>query len=515
MSPDWLAPLVDVLERDPHAGMATPKIVLLNDPALVNTYGNDVHFTGFGYLRAWQEPASGLTHTQEVAAISGAAFIMRAETFRELGGFDELFFPAYAEDADLSWRARIAGYRLYAVPQSVIRHDYRLHFSPAKFEFLERNRLQMLFKNYRWPTLVVLTPALMLAEVVGWGFAAVSGRRYWSAKLRGYGWIIRHWRTLMQHRRTVQERAKRPTVTSCSSTSIGSVQAGRDGRGPDRRTHLQPAVLGAVSRFTRGRPVVAAMAMRVAHLTATFFPYPSGTGRVCLQNALGAAKLGCDVTVITSAVKDESVIDDPPGLTVHRLPAAFKVGNAPLLPGLFRMAKYDIVHLHYPFVFGQEILHAVAGLRRIPVVITYHQDLILSGMMGRMVALHEKTVGRLILTRANRLLVTSRDYFNASRIARFFKPDDPRVTEMPNGVDTSRFTTDVDTAGIRSMYGFAEDDVVLAFCGGMDTPHYFKGVDVLLNAAARVDAPNLRLMLIGDGDLRARYMEGSTPPRPR
>ncbi len=249
------------------------------------------------------------------------------------------------------------------------------------------------------------------------------------------------------------------------------------------------------------------MAMRVAHLTATFFPYPSGAGRVCLQNALGAAKLGCDVTVITSAVKDESVIDDPPGLTVHRLPAAFKVGNAPLLPGLFRMAKYDIVHLHYPFVFGQEILHAVAGLRRIPVVITYHQDLILSGMMGRMVALHEKTVGRLILTRANRLLVTSRDYFNASRIARFFKPNDPRVTEMPNGVDTSRFTTDVDTAGIRSMYGFAEDDVVLAFCGGMDTPHYFKGVDVLLNAAARVDAPNLRLMLIGDGDLRARYME--------
>ncbi|MBK9121848.1 MAG: glycosyltransferase family 4 protein [Chloroflexi bacterium] len=228
---------------------------------------------------------------------------------------------------------------------------------------------------------------------------------------------------------------------------------------------------------------------------------------MCLQNAVGAAKLGCDVTVITSAVKDEAVTDDPPGLTVQRLPAAFKVGNAPLLPGLFRMAKYDIIHLHYPFVFGQEILHAVAGLRRIPVVITYHQDLILSGAMGRAVMLHEKTVGRLILTRADRLLVTSRDYFNASRIARFFKPSDPRVTEMPNGVDTSRFTADVDTSGIRGRYGFSEDDVVLAFCGGMDTPHYFKGVDVLLNAAARVDAPNLRLMLIGDGDLRPRYME--------
>lgn len=249
------------------------------------------------------------------------------------------------------------------------------------------------------------------------------------------------------------------------------------------------------------------MALRVAHLTATFFPYPSGTGRVCLQNAVGAAQLGCDVTVITSAVTDEPFVDDPPSLTVRRLPAAFKVGNAPLLLGLFRMGKYDVVHLHYPFVFGQEILHAVAQVRRMPVVITYHQDLILSGAVGHAVRLHEKTVGRLILTQADRLLVTSRDYFNASRIARFFKPNDPRVTEMPNGVDTSRFTADVDASGVRRMYGFADDEVVLAFCGGMDTPHYFKGVDVLLNAAARAAAPNLRLMLIGEGDLRPRYME--------
>lgn len=208
VAPDWLEPLVDVLRRQPKVGMVTPKIVLLNDPARVNTYGNDVHFTGFGYLRAWQQPASDLTRVHEVAAISGAAFVMHAGTFRDLGGFDDLFFPAYAEDADLSWRARIAGYRIYAVPQSVIRHDYRLQFSPAKFEYLERNRLQMLLKNYRWPTLLVLMPALMLAEVVGWGFAAVSGRRYWAAKLRGYGWIIRHWRTLMQHRRIVQRTRK-------------------------------------------------------------------------------------------------------------------------------------------------------------------------------------------------------------------------------------------------------------------------------------------------------------------
>ncbi|HRL12939.1 MAG TPA: hypothetical protein PKX07_13735, partial [Aggregatilineales bacterium] len=59
--------------------------------------------------------------------------------------------------------------------------------------------------------------------------------------------------------------------------------------------------------------------MHIAHATATFFPYPSGTGRVCLLNALGAAGRGHRVTVLTSAPASPVTAPDPPGLTVIRL----------------------------------------------------------------------------------------------------------------------------------------------------------------------------------------------------
>ena len=45
--------------------------------------------------------------THETEWCSGAAFAIRRELYRKIGGFDETIFM-YAEDVDLSWRLRIA-----------------------------------------------------------------------------------------------------------------------------------------------------------------------------------------------------------------------------------------------------------------------------------------------------------------------------------------------------------------------------------------------------------------------
>ena len=31
------------------------------------------------------------------------------------------------------------------------------------------------------------------------------------------------------------------------------------------------------------------------------------------------------------------------------------IGNAPLIPSLARLDGFDVVHLHYPFIFGSEL----------------------------------------------------------------------------------------------------------------------------------------------------------------
>lgn len=59
--------------------------------------------------------------TGETSWSSGAAFVIRRDVFEQINGFDERFFM-YAEDVDLSWRVRMAGYRLRYVPKAVINH---------------------------------------------------------------------------------------------------------------------------------------------------------------------------------------------------------------------------------------------------------------------------------------------------------------------------------------------------------------------------------------------------------
>ncbi len=206
--PDWLDPLVTMLEENPDVGLATSKLLLIDEPDRINTCGNDIHLAGFAYLRGWQERASALGWPADVASVSGAAFMISRALFEELGGFDEMFNPAYVEDTDLSMRARLLGYRCRYVPQSVIYHDYVARFSPEKYYMIERNRYQMTIKNYSLHTLILLFPAMILSEVVSWGFCFLAGTKHMKVKIQSYIWLLRHMGSMLQRRRLVQRTRK-------------------------------------------------------------------------------------------------------------------------------------------------------------------------------------------------------------------------------------------------------------------------------------------------------------------
>ena len=199
----WLAALLAPFEADPHVGLVTAKVLLAAQPDRINTCGNTVHLTGLTLCRGMGFPKSAFEKAEEVDAISGAAFAIRRETFDALGGFDDDFF-LYLEDTDLSWRARLAGWRCWYAPDSVVFHDYTLRISPRKVFYQERNRYLMLLKNLRWPTLAVLLPALLLAEAVTWGFVLWGDRANLGNKLRAYGWIAAHRDSILQKRKTTQ-----------------------------------------------------------------------------------------------------------------------------------------------------------------------------------------------------------------------------------------------------------------------------------------------------------------------
>ncbi len=155
--------------------ITTSQIVLKTDPGHLNTLGHDLHFAGFGFTRGHGRETSPDGRPTSVPGLSGAAFAIRAEDFRALGGFDEDFF-LYLEDTELSWRARERGFKILLAPSSRIAHDYKLVFSPRKLYYLERNRRLLLRKHYSRTRRIWLAPSLVLARFVVWLWALRLGK---------------------------------------------------------------------------------------------------------------------------------------------------------------------------------------------------------------------------------------------------------------------------------------------------------------------------------------------------
>ncbi len=241
--------------------------------------------------------------------------------------------------------------------------------------------------------------------------------------------------------------------------------------------------------------------MRIAHITATFPPYYAGTGLVCYYQARELARLGHSVTVFTAADPSGDA-PSPEGVTVRRLPALFRMGNAPFLPGLVALRGFDILHLHYPFIFGAEMVRIVSAVRRIPYVLTHHNDLIGDGVRRYLFNLYTAVCAPPVFRSARKYLVVSRDHAASCRIAPLLRRRPSDVIEVPNGVDTDHFHPDVDGREVRRRYGIPESLRLVLFVGSLDRAHHFKGAGYLLRAFARMGDGGAGLMLVGDGDLR-------------
>jgi len=62
------------------------------------------------------------SYVRDADYLSGAAIMLPMGFWRELGGFDEHYIPAYCEDSDLCFRARAAGRRVLYQPAAIVIH---------------------------------------------------------------------------------------------------------------------------------------------------------------------------------------------------------------------------------------------------------------------------------------------------------------------------------------------------------------------------------------------------------
>ncbi|MBW3593347.1 MAG: glycosyltransferase family 2 protein [Actinobacteria bacterium] len=186
---------------DPTVGVATARLRLLDRPDRLNSAGNVVHGAGFGWSGSYGEPVESASELRDVPYPSGAAMAIRADLFRELGGFAERLF-LYQEDLELGWRARLRGLRIVMCPGADVLHDYDFDRHAHKRYFLERNRLVFVLTAYSPRLLAVLSPILVAAEV---GLLALALKEGWAReKASGWAWCVRNRKWLGARRRETQ-----------------------------------------------------------------------------------------------------------------------------------------------------------------------------------------------------------------------------------------------------------------------------------------------------------------------
>jgi GT2 family glycosyltransferase len=120
-APHWLSRLVAALDETRRVALATSRIVYMHPSGVIDSAGDGMTRAGGAFKRLHGAPAALAEESREVFGACGAAFAVPKQVFDELGGFDEDFFASH-EDVDLSYRARLRGYRCWYEAAAVVEH---------------------------------------------------------------------------------------------------------------------------------------------------------------------------------------------------------------------------------------------------------------------------------------------------------------------------------------------------------------------------------------------------------
>jgi glycosyltransferase involved in cell wall biosynthesis len=252
--------------------------------------------------------------------------------------------------------------------------------------------------------------------------------------------------------------------------------------------------------------------MKIAIVNSFFPPWRGGAETYAYNLAIALNVLGHDVTVLCTSVPLPPSISHEGKITVRRRRLIGRVYGTPIMPSLVRDlfdVDADVFHANFPSPYIAFIVAVASRMRRIPAVLTWHNDLPpVTSLANVLIRIHDTVVLPRYIRTYRRIIATSTTYAKQSRILSNLGR---LVTVIPNGVDCKRFHPDVKPARVRAQLGL-EDEFAILFVGALTKWHRYKGLDVLLDAMkiALRQREDLRLLVVGDGELREEYRRIAT-----
>ncbi len=217
VTPGWIEPIINLMESDQLIAACQPVIRSYSNPELFEYAGASGGFIDvFGYpfcrgriFQTVESDTGQYYDTREVFWATGACLFVRADLFRQNGGFDEDFF-AHMEEIDFCWRMKHLGYKIMVCPESKVFHVGGGTL-PKKSSFKTylnmRNNITLLYKNLPAGRLVpVFISRLILDGIAAFKFLVDGGFGDFKAVIRAHLSFYRHFSTHKYKRRLISHK---------------------------------------------------------------------------------------------------------------------------------------------------------------------------------------------------------------------------------------------------------------------------------------------------------------------
>lgn len=174
VTPGWELPIVSYFDANPDVAAAMPKILSHKNKSefeYAGAVGGFIDKFGFPFCRGRilykiEEDQGQYNQNLDIFWASGACMFVRRDAFIHAGGLDDDFF-AHMEEIDLCWRLKRLGFRVVALPESVVYHvggGTLPNNNPRKLYLNYRNSLYLLQKNLSRRKLIPILFARMILD---------------------------------------------------------------------------------------------------------------------------------------------------------------------------------------------------------------------------------------------------------------------------------------------------------------------------------------------------------------
>jgi len=175
---NWLEELYNCIKKDDKIFSVSSKMLRYKDRDIIDDAGDE--YTLFGWSSKIGDGQASFKQdiSKEVFSSCAGAAIYRNSILQEIGLFDENFF-AYLEDMDISYRARVYGYKNYYAAKALVYHigsaTSGSRHNSFKVKLAARNNIYLIYKNMQNLQIALNFIFIFMGIIIKWLYFTLKG----------------------------------------------------------------------------------------------------------------------------------------------------------------------------------------------------------------------------------------------------------------------------------------------------------------------------------------------------